>query len=182
MKRYSAPERHRDAGADGERAVEPHVGRVHLDAEVVLTVELHVEERQVEDPFQQLIPEVGHDLQVRVVLDAPDVAVIPRPRSVVDLRAVTPIVPAQHEADGRVEVPLHFARVESQLPQVVRVLDAGAERVVAIGDARRAGVEHPCGGRQVLVAPELRGCQTEVDAEPCGSRQASSPVRASRLV
>ena len=88
--------------------------RVHLDADVVLAVELRAEDRQVEGALQQLIPQIGDDLEVRVVLGAADVAVVLGTWTVVDLVAVAPIVAAQHEADGRVEVPLHFARIKPE--------------------------------------------------------------------
>ena len=108
---------------------------------------------RTEGALQQLIPQIGDDLEVRVVLGAADVTVVLGTWTVVDLAAVAPIVAAQHEADGRVEVPLHFARIKPELPEVVRILDAGAERVGAISDSGGAGVQHPRGRCQVLVPP-----------------------------
>ena len=42
------PHRRRDAGEDRETTIEPHVGRIDFDSEVIPTVELDAKDRQVD--------------------------------------------------------------------------------------------------------------------------------------
>jgi hypothetical protein len=82
---------HGEARKDRERTLEPHEAGIDLQGEVVLAVELNTEDREVEETLEQLIAEMGDDLEIRVVLGTPDGAMVLRSRSVVDLPAVTPV-------------------------------------------------------------------------------------------
>jgi len=131
-------------------------------------VELHAKDGQVDETLEHFVAEIGNDLHVRVVLGASNNAVIPWPGPVIDLSAVATIITALHEPDRWIEVALDFARIESHLPQVVRVLDAGAKRIRAVPETGRTG--YPRLGRcaatsgRIASAPPWMARSTAEDA------------------
>ena len=81
-----------------------------------------------------------------------------------DLRRVAPVIQAADEADRWIEVLLHFGGFELGDPAVVRIIDDGAERRIAAGYARAAGVQEPSDHLEILRAAELRCRERKIDA------------------
>ena len=73
---------------------------------------------------RELVAEVGLYVDARAKGELANVWMTARSRGKADSRRVAAIVPAGHEADGRGEVLADFARIDTRVPQRVRVLIA----------------------------------------------------------
>src|SRR5262245_34729696 len=94
-------------------------------------------------PLQQDVATIRDRIQTAADVHLPDVSVIGRPRTVFHSLAVLTVATPQDEPDRRVETLLYLFRVDAPAPEVIRILQRGAERAGAARDAGLAVVQEP---------------------------------------
>ena len=82
-----------------------------------------------------------------------------------ELGAVETHIVAGHEAQGRIEVLLHFACAHAPIPHIVGIREGGAEGGTIIHRAILGIHEAPERALEVLVPEEGTGAQVEVSTD-----------------